>query len=43
MLVSSMSSSSSYRNSRVPNGGYGWIVVFGVALTNVNKFELYIQ
>lgn len=30
-----MPSSSSYRNSLVPNGGFGWFVVFGTALTNV--------
>lgn len=27
--------SSSYRNSLVPDGGFGWYVVFGTALTNV--------
>lgn len=31
-----MPSSASYRNSLgVPNGGFGWFVVFGTALTNV--------
>ncbi|XP_031622825.1 monocarboxylate transporter 12 [Contarinia nasturtii] len=31
----SSSSSSLHRNSLVPNGGFGWLVVFGTALTNV--------
>lgn len=30
-----MPSSTLYKNSLVPNGGYGWVVVFGTALTNV--------
>lgn len=35
-----MSSSSPYKDSAVPNGRWGWMVVFGVAWTNVSLAKM---